>query len=72
MPSSCPERENLLEELKAANHDLNEIHKNEVTAAVNYDMASFNELQEQLVPARKRRDVAATELKRHIRQHRCS
>lgn len=71
MPSSCPPREQLLEELKAANRALNTIHKDEVTAMIEDEMAASNDLQRRLVPGRERRDQTAEELKRHVRQQGC-
>lgn len=72
MSPSCPDRERLLDAFKLANRDLIDLHEEETTAAIKHDFAAFDPLGRRLKESRKRRDEAAEELKRHIREHGCS
>ena len=70
-PNRCPERERLLDLLRAANQELVGLHAGEVAAAMLGNLARFEALQERLAIARSSRDDIARDLKRHMREHRC-
>jgi len=70
-PLGCPERERLLEELKAVNGELADVHDAEVYAAVNGDTGEFDALQPRLVQARQYREGIIDRLIRHMRDHGC-
>lgn len=71
LATCCPEREGLLDLLKAANQELADVHAGEIGAAMLGNLAGFEALQERLAIARNHRDEIVRNLKRHMRQHRC-
>ena len=68
---SCGNKTRLFEAFKAANQQLIRIHDQEIEAAVRQDLEAALALHAELVEARKRRDTAAEDLKRHMLLHRC-
>jgi len=72
-PSSavCPEQQRLFAAFKAANQLLNQIHEMEMQALLRDDLATFEGLEPQLLRARASRDIVATNLQRHMREHGC-
>lgn len=67
----CGERERLFQEFKSANQELIRIHAEEIQAAIDQNADSALGRSGELTQARKRRDRAAEELKRHMEEHRC-
>lgn len=67
----CDDRKRLFYEFKSANQQLIRIHAKEIQAAVDENPDGVLALSDELREWRKRRDTAAEELKRHIREHRC-
>lgn len=68
---SCGNKKRLFEEFKAANQQLIRIHGEEIEAAVHQNLAAALAVHAELTEARKRRDTAAEDLKRHMLLHGC-
>ena len=68
---SCDNRKRLFDEFKAANQQLVRIHSQEIEAAINQNLEAALALHAELTEARKRRDTAAEDLKRHMLLHGC-
>lgn len=70
-PDPCPERQRLIGELKAVNHELNEIHQAEIAAVIDGRLNEFDELQPRLERTREYRRVVVESLYEHLQQHGC-
>ena len=70
-PRGCPDRERLLNILKRAIQEINEIHDAEIAAAVRGDLAGLEALQPVLASAREYRDAVFANLKTHLTEHGC-
>ena len=69
--ASCGNKKFLFDEFKAANQQLVWIHGQEIEAAVHQNLEAALALHAELTEARKRRDTAAENLKRHMVLHGC-
>ena len=67
----CADKKRLFDEFKAANQELIRIHAEEIQAVIDQDAGSALGRSGELAQARKRRDKAAEELKRHLEEHHC-
>lgn len=65
----CLECLRLLNELKAENRVISEIHRQQTEAAIRNNPQAWEALQPHLLRVRKRREEAAEALKRHLREH---
>jgi hypothetical protein len=65
----CPECARLLDDLKAENHVIADIHRLQFQAAINNDSEAWEALKPHLLRVRKRRQSAVEALKRHLGEH---
>ena len=68
---TCAEMERLFRDFKSVSQQLIRIHVEEIEAAAHQNLNAALALHLELRQARERRDKAAQDLKRHIREHCC-
>ena len=71
MTEACPTREDIVGQIKHAMTEIFSIHSDEVTAAINGDFSTHDELRGRLEKVQEIESLLIDRLRRHTEEHGC-